>query len=189
MNKKEEPEEQPEDKKFKDVERLRQPERLEWLEVERVVNLCLAGLAPPQVLDIGTGSGVFAEAFAGRGLDVAGIDENLLMLEVARQHVPQADFRQASAEKLPFADKTFDLAFLGMVLHEVDDPALTLMEARRVSRGLVAALEWVYRVEEIGPPLAHRLKAETVYKLAENAGFARVETFELKQLVLYLLQV
>ena len=184
----EQPHEQ-EDKKFKDVERLRQPERLERLELARVVDLCLAGLAAHRVLDIGTGSGVFAEAFAEQGLEVAGIDENPLMLEAAQRHLPQADFQQASAEKLPYADKAFDLAFLGMVLHEVDDPAQTLAEARRVSRGRVAALEWAYREEEIGPPLAHRLKAETVYKLAETAGFAGVETFQLNHLVLYRLKV
>lgn len=180
---------QHDDKKFKDVDRLRQPERLERLEVGRVMDLCREGLEIHSALDIGTGSGVFAEAFAGQGLEVAGIDENPSMLEAARRHVPGADLRQASAESLPFAGKTFDLAFLGLVLHEVDDPARTLAEARRVSRERVAALEWPYREEEAGPPLAHRLKEETVRALAEAAGFTKVETLELKQLVLYRMQV
>ena len=47
-----------------DVERLRAPERIARLEVDRVVNLCLEGTRVDNVLDVGTGSGIFAEAFS-----------------------------------------------------------------------------------------------------------------------------
>ncbi|HEX2910141.1 MAG TPA: class I SAM-dependent methyltransferase [Chloroflexia bacterium] len=172
-------------KKFTDVARLRTPERLERLEVERVLALCLENKAVHTVLDIGTGSGVFAEAFAGRGLEVAGIDENDEMLAAARSFVPQASFEQASAEELPFKDGQFDLVFLGMVFHEVDDRLKTLKEARRAGKSRIAMLEWRYREEEVGPPLAHRLKPEEIKALAEQTGFSQVEEFPLSQLVLY----
>lgn len=107
---------QNESKKFTDIERLRLPERLERLEVARVVDLSLVEGKIQKVLDVGTGSGVFAEAFVARGLTVAGIDENPRMLEAAKSFVPQADLRQASAEALPFPDGEFDLAFIGLVL-------------------------------------------------------------------------
>jgi ubiquinone/menaquinone biosynthesis C-methylase UbiE len=176
-------------KKFTGVERLRLPERLERLEVGRVLDLCLENGKIHKMLDVGTGSGVFAEAFAGRGLAVAAIDENPAMLEAAKSFIPQADLRQASAEALPFAEGEFDMVFLGLVLHEVDDPAKALQEARRVTRQTVAALEWPYREEEIGPPLAHRLKPEDVSKLAQAAGLGKVEILPLSRLVLYRMPV
>ncbi|HTZ51502.1 MAG TPA: hypothetical protein VMF68_07580, partial [Spirochaetia bacterium] len=48
------------------VERLRAPERLALMEVPRVVALSLDGGGFASVLDVGTGAGVFAEAFAAR---------------------------------------------------------------------------------------------------------------------------
>ena len=75
----------------------------------------------PLALDIGTGTGVFAEAFAARGLQVAGVDASADMIALARGFVPQGRFEVAPAEALPFADQTFDLVFLGLVLHEADD--------------------------------------------------------------------
>lgn len=50
------------------IERLRAPERVARLEVERVVDLCLATGSITNVLDVRTGSGLFVEAYAKRGL-------------------------------------------------------------------------------------------------------------------------
>ncbi len=138
------------------IEKLRAPERVARLEVERVVNLCLEGVNIESVLDVGTGSGLFAEAFFRRGLMVTGIDANPDMLPAARYYVPQGDFRQAEAEALPFAEASFDLVFLGLLLHESDTPLKVLQETRRVSQGRVCILEWPYIEAEFGPPLAHR---------------------------------
>ena len=52
------------ERRFKgEVERLRAPERIQRIEVDRVVNLCLEGVRADSVLDVGTGSAIFAEAF------------------------------------------------------------------------------------------------------------------------------
>lgn len=45
------------------IDSLRAPQRLKKLEVERVVELSLEKLFVTKVLDVGTGSGVFAESF------------------------------------------------------------------------------------------------------------------------------
>ncbi len=170
-------------------EMLRSAQRVQLLEVERVLDLCLEVFPARSVLDVGTGTGLFAEAFAARGLEVAGIDANPVMVEAARRFVPQGRFRHAPAEVIPHRDGAFDLVFMGLVLHETDDREQALGEARRVARLGIAALEWPYRVEDYGPPLAHRLKNEDVVAMAREAGFGRVEAISLDRLVLYRLHL
>lgn len=172
----------------RDVNVLRSPERIARLEVGRVVDLCLEGLEVNNVLDVGTGSGLFAEAFVMRGLEVTGTDVNPEMITVAQGYVPAGRFQTAPAEAMPFPDQAFDLVFLGLVLHETDDASFALQEAHRLARMRVAVLEWLYKIEEHGPPLAHRLKEEQIRRLAQNAGFETMEQNPLKYLVLYLLQ-
>jgi len=164
---------------------LRSPERLALLEIERVIDLCLAAFPAKSVLDIGTGTGLFAEGFVARGLRVTGIDVSPAMIEAARRLVPQARFRHASAEAVPFDDEAFDLAFMGLVLHEADDRLQALREVRRVACLGTAVLEWPFRQEEYGPPLAHRLKPGELETLAEDAGFTRIEALPLSHLILF----
>ncbi|MDO5576426.1 MAG: class I SAM-dependent methyltransferase, partial [Fibrobacter sp.] len=94
-----------------DIHALRAPERLKKLEVERVVELSLEQLFVTKVLDIGTGTGVFAESFSLRNINVTGIDTNPNMLSAASKLVTNVDFKEAPAEKLPFDDKSFDIVF------------------------------------------------------------------------------
>jgi len=83
----------------REIERLRDPERIARLEVERVVDLALEGLKEVQsVLDVGTGSGLFAEQFAAKGLQVTGLDANPEMIPAARQYVPAGTFHEGIAE-------------------------------------------------------------------------------------------
>jgi len=171
-----------------EMKMLRTPDRVKLLEVERVIKLCLETFTARTVLDVGTGTGLFAEGFAAQGLEVTGIDANPEMIEAARRFVPQAHFRRAPAELLPYSEDTFDLVFLGLVLHETDDALSALREAHRVARLGVAVLEWPYQEAAYGPPLAHRLRPETVISLAQIAGFQNIDTLPLTQLVLYRLR-
>ncbi|MHB0867023.1 MAG: class I SAM-dependent methyltransferase [Thermoleophilia bacterium] len=166
-------------------ERLRSPERLALLEVERVLALSLEGLQAKSVLDVGCGTGLFTEAFIDVGLEVVGIDANADMLAIARTHAPTARFQEATAEALPFDVDAFDLVFLGHLLHETDLPLAALQEARRVASGRVVVLEWPYRKEEQGPPLGHRLRPETIEELARQAGFLSSERIQLEHLELF----
>jgi ubiquinone/menaquinone biosynthesis C-methylase UbiE len=172
---------------YRDVQRLRAPERLALLEADRVASICLRDHDVRTVLDTGTGSGVFAEVFVGLGLDVTGIDIQEPMLEVARKLVPRARFQFGTSENLPFADGSFDLCFLGLVLHELSRPLRALREARRVSAVRTAVLEWPYREETVGPPLKHRMKTADILRRATTAGFSRIQAISLEHLVLFLL--
>jgi SAM-dependent methyltransferase len=165
---------------------LRSPERVALLEVPRVIDLSTEGLAIKSILDVGTGTAIFAEAFSKQGFRVTGIDTNPKMLEVARCLLPGGEFLEAQAENIPFDDASFDLVFLGNVLHETDDPLKALKEARRVSKARTAVLEWPYREnEDFGPPLEHRLKPEAIEELAGKAGFRKIERTELEHMDYY----
>jgi nitroreductase/ubiquinone/menaquinone biosynthesis C-methylase UbiE len=172
-----------------DADRLRSAERIASLEVDRVATLSIEGLATPRVLDVGTGTGVFAEAFAARGCTVTGIDTNSGLLQEAGRLVPMAEFRQGAAEAIPYGDGAFEVVFLGHVLHETDDPIGALNEARRVAAVRVVVLEWPYMQEEQGPPLEHRLSPEKVVKMARLAGLEHVEVLKLAHMDFYRMAV
>lgn len=171
--------------RFHDIERLRSPERIQHLEIERVVQLTLENSSFTSVIDIGTGSGIFAEAFAKQGLTVAGVDANPEMLAAARSYLPNADFRQAVAEAIPFPDGAFDLAFMGLVLHETDDLPKAMQEASRVCRARLIVLEWPFKQQDFGPGMEERLESSQVLNLAKQAGFLEGELISLEHLVLY----
>jgi ubiquinone/menaquinone biosynthesis C-methylase UbiE len=169
----------------REIERLRDPDRIARLEIERVADLALQGLPDARaVLDVGTGSGVFAEQFAARGLQVSGIDVNPDMLPAASLYVPSGSFKEAAAESLPYPDRSFDLVFMGLLLHETDDLLQALREANRVGARL-AVLEWPAEEQSFGPPLAHRLTPEKITQTAHQAGFTEIHTTRLEHLVLY----
>ena len=176
------------EKRFnREIERLRDNDRINRLEVDRVVSLTLKnGLAIEEVLDIGTGSGVFAEKFFEKGCKLTGLDVNPEMLVAAREFVPTGIFREGIAEKLPFLDGSFDLVFMGLVLHETDDLHAAVSEAYRVTRRRFAILEWPDEEQEFGPPLSHRIPKQKLIEICKNCGFPTVTQIRLTNLILYL---
>lgn len=169
----------------KQIAKLRTPERVAGLEVSVVVDECLSGGEIVSVLDVGAGSGVFAEEFRNRNVEITAIDSNEEMIAAFREFVPGVEIRQAVAENMPFPDSAFDLVFMGVVLHEVDDYTKAMQEAFRVSAKRVMILEWKYKIEDFGPPLEHRLQSSFIEKLALDTGFEKTEIITLKNLVLY----
>ena len=114
----------------------------DWADVqERVaipmyeVVLRKAGTGPGSaVLDIGCGSGIFCEMAAQRGAQVSGLDASEPLVEIARQRVPDGDFRIGEMEELPYADRTFDLVTGFSSFQFAANPVAALREAGRVSR-------------------------------------------------------
>ena len=100
------------------------------------------------VLDVATGTAAVAiELVRGTGCRVVGVDQSPEMLETGRARVDQAglagriDLREGSAERLPFADESFDALTFTYLLRYVDDPAATMRElARVVKRGATIAM-------------------------------------------------
>jgi ubiquinone/menaquinone biosynthesis C-methylase UbiE len=150
-----------------------------------VVDNCLTNRDIASALDVGTGSGLFAEEFSKRGLQVAAIDLNKEMITAVKNLLPDIDVREGRAENIPFKDNEFDLVFMGLVLHEVDDFSQTIKELYRVSQKEVSILEWEYLEQDFGPPLKHRLQSSFIRELAKEAGFKKVEVVKLTSLILY----
>ncbi|HWH53947.1 MAG TPA: class I SAM-dependent methyltransferase [Gaiellaceae bacterium] len=99
-----------------------------------------------RVLDVATGTGAVAqELIRQKACAVVGVDQSAEMLEIAAERLP-AGIRlvEASAEKLPFDDASFDALTFTYLLRYVDEPGRTLRELARVVRpgGTVASLEF-----------------------------------------------
>lgn len=167
------------------IKRHRSPGRIEQLEVERIVELCLEHLFVTKVLDVGCATGLFAEAFALRNLNVVGIDKNPLKVKNAADKISNARFQEGSAEMLPFSDKSFDLVFICHILHKSDDPLLVLKEAGRVARVRVAVLEWANIEVSTTQPLPRSLDPQKIKKLTRSAGMTAVKKHDLENMVLY----
>lgn len=105
--------------------------------------------AGSRVLDVGSGPGVVALAAKGRGADVVAVDQAEAMVDLAR--ALNVDARQATAERLPFDDASFDAVVAAFVLNHLPRPLTGIAEMARVCRGLVAVTVW--DVPEANPAL------------------------------------
>ena len=74
-----------------------------------------------RLLDVATGTGAQAFAFAGKVREVVGIDLSGAMLRVAQRknRFPNVTFQQADAAHLPFEDESFDASCVSFALHEM----------------------------------------------------------------------
>ncbi len=98
------------------------------------------------VLDVATGTGaVVRELLRQKRCNVVGVDQSPEMLaEAKRRFGPEIRLVEAGAERLPFADESFDALTFTYLLRYVSDPAATLRELARVVRpgGSIASLEF-----------------------------------------------
>lgn len=103
---------------------------------ERVLREQNIDLPNTMLLDVGSGGGILAEAFAELGMHVTGIDPSGPSVETARRHAHQQgltiDYSVGSGECLPFADASFDYVSCCDVLEHVQDVDAVLAEIGRV---------------------------------------------------------
>ncbi len=86
------------------------------------------------VLDLCCGSGQTTEFLVQRSQHVTGLDASPLSIRRAKHNVPQANYVEAFAEKIPFADNTFDVVHTSAAMHEMEASQLReiLQEVHRV---------------------------------------------------------
>ncbi|MGJ5894739.1 methyltransferase domain-containing protein [Streptomyces sp. V2] len=93
----------------------------------------LLSLVPgSSVVDIGCGAGRAVAEPAERGVHAVGVDPDPWMLAEARKRWPAAEFREAGAEELPFADGSVHGYRADKVFHALQEPWRAVAEARRV---------------------------------------------------------
>jgi SAM-dependent methyltransferase len=99
-----------------------------------------------RVLDVGCGPGALTAELVTRlgSSSVTAVDPSEPFIEAARDRHPGVDVRLAPAEKLPFADDSFDASLAQLVVHFMADALGGIGEMARVTRpgGVVAACVW-----------------------------------------------
>lgn len=111
--------------------------------------------ADSHILEIGAGTGL---NFAHYPKNTCGVASELSfnMIEIAREKKEKPNgiqFVQSSAEKIPFADNSFDAAFATLVFCSVNSPQEAFAEMKRVVRpqGKIVLLDHVRPKGILGP--------------------------------------
>ena len=102
-------------------------EAIEWVGIE----------AGDRVLDVGCGTGFATEGLLEHTDDVWGLDQSAHQLEKAFEKFGKRDrvkFHRGDAERLPFADDSFDAYWSSGSIEYWPDPVAALREARRVTK-------------------------------------------------------
>jgi ubiquinone/menaquinone biosynthesis C-methylase UbiE len=89
------------------------------------------------VLDVGSGTGALSVAAAAiPAVHVTGVEPSQAFVRYAQEHAGGAAvrFEVGDAQRLPFADTTFDRTLSLLVLNFVPDPAAALEQMIRVTR-------------------------------------------------------
>jgi ubiquinone/menaquinone biosynthesis C-methylase UbiE len=150
-------------------------------------------------LDVGCGNGAFTEVILRHASprDVTGIDPSpgQIAYAKARPGCEGAAFQIGDAQALPFADESFDVASMALVISFVPDPLQAVREMNRVTKsgGTVATYMWdlpgggvplapFYRAfKSMGepvpmPPQADMSTLPALENLWREAGLIGVET-------------
>ena len=108
--------------------------------------------AGQRVIDVGCGPGALTRVLVDRlgPLNVCAVDPSESFVAAVRERCPGVDARLATAEQLPWADRTFDAALAQLVVHFIPDPVAGLREMSRVVRrgGVIAACVWDHAGEQ-----------------------------------------
>jgi demethylmenaquinone methyltransferase / 2-methoxy-6-polyprenyl-1,4-benzoquinol methylase len=143
-----------------------------------------------RILDVATGTGmVAAELLARADCTVVGLDQSTEMLARARARfaagpaAERVELIAGQAERLPFADATFDALTFTYLLRYVDDSPATMRELARVLRpgGRIASLEFgvparavpraAWRLyTAVGLPVLGRLYSREWYEVGRFLG-------------------
>ncbi|MCC7383968.1 MAG: methyltransferase domain-containing protein [Deltaproteobacteria bacterium] len=116
-----------------------------------------------RLLDVATGTGAQAFAFAAKAREVVGIDLSVAMLRVARRknRFPNVTFQQADAADLPFEDGSFDASCVSFALHEMPSSVRerVLREMERVTKpgGSVTVVDYALPRNRVASSLVYHL--------------------------------
>ncbi len=140
------------------------------------------------LVDLGAGTGIFAEAFAGLAPDavVYAADVSERMLDWLREKrsalVGEGRVVPLLIEdgRVPLPDGAVDAVVSINLHHELSDPLASYREAMRLLRagGGIAVVDWAPRPSPKGPPVATRPTPEEIAGALSTAGFADVRAHD-----------
>lgn len=137
-----------------------------------------------RVLDVATGTGKQAFAFADAGADVVGIDLSESMLRIARRKAGarRITFQEADARALPFAEASFERSSVSFGLHEMPSTVRreALLELARVTRpdGRIVLVDYALPRGRIARWLVYH-----VVKFFEGHTYAEFVTSDLRAML------
>jgi ubiquinone/menaquinone biosynthesis C-methylase UbiE len=98
--------------------------------------IAATGLSHPSLLEIGCGSGYYAEVLAALvpgGIRYTGLDYSAAMIERAKARYPMFAYETGDATDLSYPDSAFDIVLNGVSLMHILDYAAAIREAARVA--------------------------------------------------------
>ncbi|RLM56405.1 methyltransferase domain-containing protein [Halobellus sp. Atlit-31R] len=149
-------------------------EALEWLDIQR----------SDQVLDVGCGTGFATEGLLRYTDNVHGLDQSRHQMEKAFDKFGTRDrvrFYRGDAERLPFADDSFDVVWSSGSIEYWPNPVAALKEFRRVvkpgNRVLVVGPDYPNNplFQQLADAIMLFYDEEEAQRMFEEAGFVDIE--------------
>ncbi len=137
-----------------------------------------------RILDVATGTGKQAFAFAEKGYDVTGIDLSEAMLKIAKKknRYKNVRFEVADATDLPFTNNSFDVACVSFALHDMPlgIREKVLREIVRVTKphGLIVIVDYALPRNKIGSFLIYHF-----VRLYERKYYSKFIKSDLEELL------
>jgi ubiquinone/menaquinone biosynthesis C-methylase UbiE len=141
--------------------------------------------------DIGCGTGLFtfpASEIGGSSAIIYAVDISEEMLDDVRLHASQKGVANiVTVQSEPYAFKLDDGAanfiLICTVLHEIDDKARFIKEAKRLCKtgGKIAVIEFGETDTGFGPPMHMRIKRSDAAGMLTEAGFTGLETLDISE--------
>ena len=134
-----------------------------------------------KILDVATGTGKQAFAFAKKGYDVNGVDLSEAMLKVAKRKNKYENLKLQSADatRLPFEAGYFDVSSISFALHEmpitVREKVLCEMVRVTKSKGTIVIVDYALPENQIWRFLIYNL-----IKLIEGEHYVKYMKSDLK---------
>ena len=164
------------------IDALRSPARLDHFEPSLIWSELGFG-ASGVAVDVGSGVGFvslpLARAFPAA--EIYGCDILAGMVELLREAATAEGLNnltslQMQPGRIPLSDDYADLLVMAQVHHELDAPALLLLECRRVLRpnGQIAIVDWKDEDNGVSPPAGRRVPPDVIRGQLKSAGFSQL---------------
>ena len=153
--------------------------RRSWYNPEAILQDLHSGMT---FVDIGSGEGFFSTLAAkkvgvdGRvyAVDIDPLGIKKLQKTAETENLTNITAKTGRAEETVFCEACADFVFFSMDLHDFDDPAKVLANARKMIKpsGRLVDLDWKKQDMPFGPPERIRFSEKKVAELLDVAGFA-----------------